>query len=67
MSLHTEVELTCDGGATQFGCAVWHSIFASTGEEARNQATRDGWQTNAPGGLDYCPEHRKTTPRGTAK
>jgi hypothetical protein len=56
VGLSVEVELYCDG-VPHYGCNT-NPIFHKTGVLARAEARSNGWLTNAPGGKDYCPEHR---------
>ena len=61
MSIHTEVELVCDGpNAKPFDCTT-PPIFARTATEARQYARRDGWLTavrREGRTVDFCPTHR---------
>jgi hypothetical protein len=57
VSVYIEVELRCDGvEGDPFGCTA--QVFAGTGTRARADARSAGWKVNAPGGKDYCPDHR---------
>ncbi len=58
MSVYTEVEVHCDGkpGDGPFDCN--EALMARTGRAARREAREGGWLVSAPGGKDYCPEHR---------
>jgi hypothetical protein len=55
MSVHTDVEVACDGGGFQFACS--ESLYARTAAEARRELSQRGWLVGQPGGKDYCPEH----------
>ena len=57
MSVYREVELRCDGIATdRYGCDP--AIYDKTAAKARRQARREGWLVNQPGGRDFCERHR---------
>jgi hypothetical protein len=66
MSIHVEVELSCDGIPT-FGCHGSVPIFARTGARARKEAREAGWLVSQPGGKDYCPEHRDLAKAATGQ
>lgn len=62
MSAEKDVWVECNH-LTRYSCGA--TVHADTVTEARKIAAERGWQINAPGGLDYCPEHRTTKPKGT--
>ncbi len=66
MSVYTEVELRCDGvEGDPFGCSS--QVFAATGTRAREDARAGGWRVSAPGGKDYCPDHRRLAAQGDTR
>jgi len=62
VSVHTEVEVSCDGGGFAYACSE-HPVFAHTAAEARRELRARGWLVGQPGGKDYCPQHRKEADR----
>jgi hypothetical protein len=57
MSAQKDVWIECDG-LSMFGCG--EVLHERTATKSRKLGASRGWQVNAPGGKDYCPEYRKT-------